>query len=292
MKAKKKVKGTKARVQAYKKRLAYIATAITGAILIAIISISTFLIYSHLNPSPNQTINADQTNNQPLKPKAAIIDHLSLTAPNQTFIQTATNILKNAGYTVDYYPGEEVTVEFYRKLPTHGHKLIILRVHSATDPRYGWVGFFSSEPYSETKYVYEQLTDRVTGASYTYPPSEGEPIYFGITPSFVTSSMEGRFQNTTIVMMGCDGLKYTSMAKALINKGAKAYIGWNELVQASHTDKATTHLLQHLITEKQTIKEAVEKTTEEVGPDPIEKGVLLYYPLEAGNYTIQNIKGN
>ena len=46
------------------------------------------------------------------------------------FNQTAPTILKEAGFTVDYYPGEEVTINFFRNLPRHDYGLLILRVHS------------------------------------------------------------------------------------------------------------------------------------------------------------------
>lgn len=107
----KKPRGTKAKVQAYKKRSTRIALVITVTILVSIIVISSFFVYSSLNSSPSQTINPNQTGNQPSQLKAAIVDHLSLTFPNQTFKETATNTLTVAGYTVDYYPGEEVNVE-------------------------------------------------------------------------------------------------------------------------------------------------------------------------------------
>lgn len=64
------------------------------------------------------------------------------------------------------------------------------------------------------------------------------------------STRNRRFKNTVIIAMGCDGLKYTSMAEAFVQKGAKAYISWTGDVSPSHTDQATTHLLQQLITEK------------------------------------------
>ena len=67
--------------------------------------------------------------------------------------------------------------------------------------------------------------------------------------------MKETFQNTTIIMMGCNGLTYPYMAQAFIGKGVKVYISWDLAVSASHTDKATIHLLQRLITEKQTIKQ-------------------------------------
>jgi hypothetical protein len=294
MKAKKKPKGTKARVQASKKRLAYIGTVITVAILVTIAAVSSFLIYSHLSPSLNQIINPDQTSNQTSQPKAAIVDHLSLTAPNKTFIQTARNTLEQAGYTVDYYPGEKVTVGFYRNLPTHNYKLVVLRVHSTAaklqDEEFVEtpVCLFTSEPYSR-KYLIEQLTDQIVRASYTMP---APPYYFGIMPKFVTSSLNGRFQNSIVIMMGCEGLNNTKMAEAFIKKGAEVYISWKGAVSASHTDQATTQLLKHLITETQTIKQAVERTMKIVGPDPAHKSQLIYYPLEAGEQTIEDITGN
>jgi len=286
MKAKKKPVGVKHKIREEKKREQRVALAVTVAILIAIIFISGFLINSLLN-QPSTVSSAE--------PKAAIVDHLSLTYPNQTFIQTATNTLRQAGYTVDYYPGEEVTVGFYRNLPSHGYGLIILRVHSSASGLEGKervegpVVLFTSEPYSRKKYVYEQLTDQIFRVSYSVPEP---PYYFAITPAFVVTSMRGNFKNTVVVMMGCEGLNNTKMAEAFIQKGVKAYISWKGPVLASYTDLATAHLLQHFLIEKQALKEAVRKTMQDVGPDPAYNSQLLYYPLEAGSYTIQNIVGN
>jgi len=265
-----------------------LATAVFLALILFIAAISGYFTYTFLDQPQNQTTN--QTSSQL---KAAIVDQLSLTFPNQTFIQTATNTLKQAGYAVDYYAGEEVTVEFYRNLPTHGYGLIILRVHSSAAELQGEefvetsVGIFTSESYSQTKYVYEQLTDQLLMASYTMPQP---PYYFAIIPKFVTSSMKGTFQNTIIIMMGCEGLNNTKMAEAFIQKGAKAYIGWKGAVSASHTDQATAILLQYLITEKQAIKQAVDNAIKDVGPDPIYNSQLIYYPLEAREQTIEKIE--
>ena len=295
MKKGKNQKGTKAKVRTYKKRLTYVGTVITVAILVVIIAISSFLIYSFLSSTPNQTINLDQTNNPASQLKAAIVDHLSLTAPNQTFIQTAANTLKQAGYTVDYYPSEKVTVEFYRDLPTHGYKLIVLRVHSTAAELQDeeWIEtpvcLFTSEAYSTKKYLIAQLTDQIVSVSYTMPAL---PYYFGIMPKFVTSSMNGRFPDSIIIMMGCEGLNNTKMAEAFIQKGAKVYIGWKGAVLASHTDQATTQLLQHLITEKETIEKAVTETMKRAGSAPAHKSLLLYYPPEVGDQTIKEITGS
>jgi hypothetical protein len=162
-------------------------------------------------------------------------------------------------------------VEFYRNLPTHGYNLLILRVHSTE------YALFTSEPYSKGKYVEEQLTNRLILVAYSKEEAEKGIVYFGILPKFVLH-MKGKFQNTTIIMTGCSGLTYTIMAEAFIKKGAKAYIGWSGGVLASHSDQATILLLKHLLKEKQTVNKAVKETMNEVGPDPIDKSILLCYP--------------
>lgn len=243
-----------------------------------------YALYSSLNLNPSGA-NAPQTSEF----RVAIVDLLSLTEPNQTFVQTATNILEKAGFTVDYYRGEEVTVEFYRNLPAHGYGLIILRVHSALGPDMSPpLALFTSEPYSKTKHIYEQLTDQLVSVAFYEGEKPKEPSYFGITPEFVKYSMNGRFQKAIIIMMGCNGLTYTGMAEAFIEKEAKVYISWSDSVLASHTDLATIHLLQHFLIEKRTLKESVRETFKEIGFDPSYKSLLIYFPLEAGSYTIQS----
>ena len=63
--------------------------------------------------------------------KAVVVDQLALTEPNAAFVANVTGMLGQAGYEVDYVPGEEVTVDFYRDLPTRGYELLVLRVHTA-----------------------------------------------------------------------------------------------------------------------------------------------------------------
>jgi len=243
-----------------------------GVVLIAMIFFSILILNSMLNQSSTgQTVSSNS------QLEVAIVDQLSLIFPNQTFIETATNTLERAGYNVDYYAGDQVTPEFYRNLPTHGYKILVLRVHSLTGTFQGkqMVGFFTSELYSTTSYVYEQLTDQIGCLGY-YPGAQTR--YFGISQEFVKSSMKGKFQNAVIIAMGCEGLNNTKMAEAFVEKGAKAYIGWDGSVTSEHTDKATTRLLQHLVNGKETVRQAVESTMSDVGPDPQYYTQLACYP--------------
>ena len=285
---KKKLRGVKHKVHEEKTRERNIGLALSVTVLIVILCISGIIINSMLNqPSASQTFNSTS------KTRAAIVDHLSLTRPNQTFIETATNILKQAGYTVDYYPGDEVTVNFYGSLPTHGYGLIIFRVHSSARQMQGEeivksdVSLFTSELYSTSKYIQQQLDGQVVSVKYLHGE---ETLYFGIRPGFIMSN--GNFHNTTIIMMGCDGLMTTSMAETFTEKGAKAYIGWDDSILGTRNDPAITHLLQHLITEKQTINNATANTMTEFPPTPTDYSMLRYYPLKAGTQRIENIKSD
>jgi len=265
-----------------RKRVAY-------GVLIVVSILACFFIYFSLSSSP---------------PDVAIVDHLSFFPEqrNPTFVDTCKTILEEEGLTWAYHKGEEVTVNFYRNLPSWGTRIIILRVHSAIMRTETGIisilGLFTSERYSDEaakKYREDVLDDRLVKAFFT----EGAEEYFGIVPKFVEESMKGEFKNTVIVMMGCEGLgyeelTYTDMAEAFIKKGAKVYISWDGSISLDHTDQATVQLLQSLILRKRTIDGAVTETMEIVGKDPTYNSTLRYYPetAEAGNYAIPNLKSS
>jgi hypothetical protein len=294
MKAKKKRVGTKAEIRAVKERERRTAMTIFLAFILLIVIFSAYFTYTFLNQSPDQSLIEPTLQFKPENPnpqlKAAIIDHLSLTIPNKTFIQTVAHILTEVDYTVDYYPREKVTVELYRNLPSKGYGVMLLRVHSGNN-QYdkGPIFLWTSEPYSTSKYVHEQLTDQLRPTSSLI---EDWPTVFSIGPEFVRKSMQGHFRNSIIIAMGCETLKNTDLATAFIEKGASAFIGWSEDVESSHTDQATTQLLQNLLIKKQTIEQAVDNTMEKVGIDPAYESLLTYYPFDAGMQTIENIKSN
>jgi hypothetical protein len=63
--------------------------------------------------------------------RAVVLDQLSLTAPNEAFVDRVRGLLTGAGYAVDYFAGEQVRVGLLKDLPLRGDELILLRVHSA-----------------------------------------------------------------------------------------------------------------------------------------------------------------
>jgi hypothetical protein len=246
--------------------------------------------------------------------RAAIVDQLALTSPDQPFIDEATKTLQQAGYAVDYYPSDQVTVDFYRDLPTHGYGLILVRAHSgfalkdtsalAQEVRgQGETFVFTSEPYSADKYLQDQR-DRRLGVAFYFDVNgvnsdpetmmqayKSLPRYFGVKPGFIASSSRGRFDKTTVILMGCNGLASDALAKAFAAKGAQAVVGWDDLVSAQHTDAATGRLLTHLVVEGAPVVQAVASTMAEVGPDPAYGAKLLVYRPGPGGRNVGLVVG-
>lgn len=248
-----------------------------AAVSVAIIVSALLVGYYFLYRGSNQTAESW---------KAAIVDQLSIdeNLRNATFVDKVTSILNSAGYNEENISGQEVDVKFYENLPSKGYKVIILRVHSTVRQNSNFVDLFTSEPYVEDKYP--GLGDQISRARFFYGP---QIEYFAIGPTFVRQSMKGNFANATIILMGCSGLNYTTMAEELKEKGARVIVGWTTLIEPSETDHYTTVLLQHLlnITDPSTVKEAVYSINLELSQRPTRHGSLLrYYPTQEENYII------
>jgi len=222
--------------------------------------------------------------------KAALVDQIALTNPNPEFTGQALAYLKEAGFSVDVYAGEEVTIEFYRTLPTKGYKLILIRTHATNilneNIPGGPVFLFTSEIYDKNRYVKEQLTNHIGRTKLLYDPSS--PLYFAIVSGFVQYDMVGHFDDTLIIIGGCQSLGTPDLAQAFIYRGAAAVVGWNEWVDLSHNDQAILHLLRGLTVEKLTLEQAVRKTMNEIGPDSAYGSTLTYLTQEGGTFTLWN----
>ena len=228
---------------------------------------------------------------------AAIIDQLYSLQENEQFIANVTKELEDYGFEVDVYQGSNVTVELYRKLPTYGYRLIIFRAHSGILSQDGEIMLrtvlFTNEPYSESGYILEQMYEQlVMGGA-----CQGCPMMFGITSKFVRAEgvvgheidMEGTFDDTVIIMMGCSGIALPDLAEAFVDKGASVYLAWHRSVELYYVDEATPYLIRQLCSEKLTIKEAVDSTMDVIGPDPEHNAVLKYYPSHNGDKTLEEL---
>ncbi|MGA3191917.1 MAG: hypothetical protein ABSD73_05315 [Candidatus Bathyarchaeia archaeon] len=230
---------------------------------------------------------------QPAEAKAAIIDQLGssklddlIRDENQTFIESASELLYKRFSIVDYY-SDNATVEEYSKLASAGYKLILWRAHSALDLNSKYIAMSTTDKYGSISY------DQYPDGSLTLVNITGDPtLYFGITPTFIEKVMSGTFQDTVIVLMSCNGLQqgYLKTAQAFEAKGARVIISWDNWVSTSDNDYAASLLLQHLIDENNTVSAAVGK----LWPFPSEFGWarLVYDPVSAGNYLIPDYRKN
>lgn len=224
--------------------------------------------------------------------KALIVDQLSVTNANPAFITAATHILESYGFTVDIQSGANITVDFYNKLPSMGYRFILLRVHSGTlvseegnkvtksDTTY----LFTNENYSTTKYVGDQLADRVSNALM----EDNSPLVFAVNSEYIKRAA-GTFNRTFILAMGCESYKYDDLAIAFVEKGAAAYIGWSDIVTLNHVDDVTLDLLNNLFIANMTLSRGISATTNHMGKDPYYDSYMKYYPSFSGNNTVAEI---
>ena len=224
--------------------------------------------------------------------KAAIIDQLYLLEPNPAFITSVTEILESCGFTVDLWQGEEVTVDFYRKLSEYGYKLLVLRVHSglllsieeskvaSLERTY----LFTGELYKTTRYVSEQMTDKVSNALM----AEDYPLVFAVNSEFIRES-RGNFNNAVIIAMGCESYYFDDMATAFVAKGASIYMGWSTVVSLEYVDKATLALLGNLCVQGLTVAQGISRTMTGVGHDPYFNAYLKHYPDASGSRTVKEL---
>jgi hypothetical protein len=127
-------------------------------------------------------------------------------------------------------------------------------------------------------------------------------MMFGIVPEFVSAQsvvgqatdMEGRFDDTVIIMMGCSGIAMEDMARAFIDKGASVYLAWDRSVELYYVDEAAPYLISQLCSEELTVREAVNNTMDVIGPDPNHGAELLFYYDPAshnGHKTLEELMG-
>lgn len=240
-----------------------------GVLLLFFVVVSG-LAYMYLSKRPNDA--------EPFVLRAAIIDGLQ-GFPNPEFIEETANILSENGFIVDLYHVENVTVGLYKRLPSLGYRLIILRVHcgpliytlpNGTKAVSRDIVLFTTEEYDQERYQQYQVGGLLAKARIVGQ----EKLYFAIPLQFVYEAMQGRFNGTIIILDSCYGLFGKSMPEAFISRGASTFVGWDGEVTANHADEATITLLRAHFNGGLSIEEALL----EIEPDPFYGSSLHCYP--------------
>ena len=239
-------------------------------------------------------------------PKAAIIDQLYDEMPNEIFHQRATEYLEAAGYEVDIFTTKDVTVDFYKNLPTMNYKLVVIRTHGTETNSGDDVVLFTGERYTDDKYITEQLLGQVKKATplleiiyrandnsssewiivndtYRYlksPADQSERAqneFFAISPKLV-ESMNGKFQDTIFILGGCDTMSNPSMSNALIEKGSSGVFGWDDTVGSTDNDNFILFFLRFHLVEGYAIDQTMEKIQK------YQENIIMPYPANFISY--------
>jgi len=235
------------------------------------------------------------TSNAGIK-KAAIIDQLDAEFPNKGFHMQAEEYLRTAGYEqVDLFTTEDITVNFYRELPSMGYEFIVARTHSLAVKDQGkqsvWI--FTGEKYTKDKYIQEQLEGKVSRA---VPFLTGPNIdrveaakkrHFIIGTEFVDKEMIGSFPGTILVLGGCDTMSYPFMAKSLVDRGATSIIGWYGLVSLYDNDNGILKVLEEILINGKNSGDAVDSVMEFYdGRMQYKHSIMKQYSTGASNFEI------
>ncbi|MCZ6582216.1 MAG: hypothetical protein O6761_03475 [Thaumarchaeota archaeon] len=226
----------------------------------------------------------------PDKPRqlAAIIDQLDDLVPNKAFQQKAQEYLENAGYDVDVYTTEDITVDFYKKLPSMNYKFIYIRTHSFEIPRDDNNTYlFTGEKYDINKYIQEQLFDQVSegmpiyGEELMQPQESNELVedqtYFVVGSKLVDELMVGEFPQTLIVIGGCESVRKHDLAKSLIIRGASAVVGWDRSIGSMENDLVMIALFEEILINKINISDSIVSVMEKFGPGLQYSSELHYF---------------
>jgi len=200
--------------------------------------------------------------------KAVIIDQLYQDFPNESFQQNATKILTDGGYEVDLFTTADITIDFYKELPTMDYEFIVLRSHSLAI--YGkkpssWI--FTGEKYEAGRYTQEQLSGMLSPgvpfrqgqiSQMTQGDAKSERLFM-IGSKMIDKMMVGQFPGTQIILGGCDTMSQVYLAEALVKRGASSVVGWNGLVELRDNDAVMLSLLDDIFNGNLEMGDAVEK---------------------------------
>src|SRR3989304_2709334 len=251
--------------------------ALVAVSIASVVGIAAFLIFQE---GEAQVLSYDGP------PKALIIDQLYDEFPNEVFHKMATEYFQTAGYTVDIVTTKDVTVDFFKNLPSMHYKFVVIRTHGADNEEGNEVVLFTGEKYTEEKYIQEQLFGQVKKATplllvdYTVDSNEdsnwvivndtyrylssspkvsthSDNEFFAISPKMI-ESMNGKFDDTIFLLGGCSTLSNPSLANALLDKDASMVIGWDATVSNLDNDYAMLQFLKNHLLEKIDVDENIK----------------------------------
>ncbi len=222
------------------------------------------------------------------RPLAAIIDQLDDLIPNKRYQQKSLEYLENAGFDVDLYTTEDITVDFFKNLPSMNYEFIIFRTHSLEiGEDFSDTFLFTGEKYDINKYILEQLSGQVAKAIPISDQSSDETIenviadpdamYFTVGSKLVDELMIGEFPQSVIIIGGCESVRNPDLAKSLLLRGASAVIGWDRSILSTENDRVMLALLEEILINKIGMYDGIDSVMDEFGENLKYSSELYYF---------------
>jgi len=213
-------------------------------------------------------INTPSSVHKQPRPLAVIIDQLHDFIPNPYFKEKAIQYLELAGYKVDVFTTEDITVDFYKNLPSLNYKYIVIRTHGLEDVNYNNATYlFTGEKYDINKYIPEQLSNQLGKGAPIYGEERNlieeknedleDRMYFLVGSKLVDELMVGKFPDSIILIGGCESVRNKDLAKSLILRGASEIVGWDRTIGSNENDRIMLEFLEKTLVDKEKIQDVV-----------------------------------
>jgi len=221
--------------------------------------------------------------------KAVILDQLYRDYPNEEFHEKATEYLSKAGFKVDIFTTDELTVNFYKKLPSMNYEYIVIRGHSLGEGNIKKINsatLFTGEKHDYHKYIREQYEGQVgMGVPYLYSEINEmggfenlmDETYFVFGSEFIEELMVGKFPDSTIILAGCETTKEQALANSFLKRGASEVIGWSGLVDIDYNDRYVMHFLNQTLVHDVETKNIIDSINERLHGRLVHETQLVHY---------------
>lgn len=212
--------------------------------------------------------------------KAGIYSTLADVAGFKNTHRKIAQLLTNAAFQVaPVFAGEQVTLDSIRQMSEFD--VIYIRVHGAIDDRM-FTFMTGQSPSGDLCKLADELHSKAVGLGTTI---DSDQVLFTVYPKFFQSS---EFKSDSLAYFSAsNGLKTTTLAQAMHEKGLRAFIGWNNVVASAEEDDYTNIALFERLLQGATLGAAMTELEAEdprFGDTWIEAGnedthaKLDYYP--------------
>ncbi|MFQ6095377.1 MAG: hypothetical protein ACE5NN_04475 [Candidatus Bathyarchaeia archaeon] len=190
----------------------------------------------------------------------------------EPFIRSIIHNLERAGFTVDYYKDNNVTIDLSKRLDNEEYEVIYINTHGFMDSE-GQVLIFTGEKHtSEKEKLYQEDIEEERIRCFE---SKGELTgYYYVTPGFFTwYGNDTGYCNALIFIDACHSANNTSMAKAFLDLDAGCYVGWTAYIGIEYDVAMDGKFFRQMCRDGETVEQSIRK----IKPDPNSKSKMTYF---------------